>query len=112
MKTVAKTVAAVAIVAASIGSAQAYWGGPWSSWSNGAAPWNAMTEMFGDIDANFSSRGWGRGQGYGYPHYGYGYGPGWGGYGYPGAWGGYPYYGAPMVAPYAVAPAAPAEEAK
>ena len=101
MKTVAKTVAAVAIVAASIGSAQAYWGGPWSSWSNGAAPWSAWTDMFGDVDANFSSRGWGRGQGYGYPHYGYGYGPG------P-YYGGYPYFGGPVgVAPVAVAPVVP-----
>ena len=107
MKTVAKTVAAVAIVAASIGSAQAYWGGPWSSWSNGAAPWNAMTEMFGDIDANFSSRGWGRGHGYGYPHYGYGYGP----YGYAGPYG-QPFYGAPVAAPYAAAPVAPVAAAK
>ena len=41
-----------------------------------------MTDMFGDVDANFSSRGWGRGAGYGYPHYGYGYGPGWGGFGF------------------------------
>ena len=69
-----------------------------------------MTDMFGDIDANFSSRGWGRGHGYGYPYYGYGYGPyGWGGG--PWGYGGYPYYGgwgAPVVAPYAVAPAAPA----
>ena len=76
--------------------------------------------MFGDVDANFSSRGWGRGHGYGYPHYGYGYGP----YGFagpyggaPGYWGGYGGYpgygyGAPMAAPYAVAPAAPAAEAK
>ena len=98
MKTIAKTVAAVAIVAASMSSAQAFWGGgPWSSWSNGGAPWNTMTEVFGDVDANFSSRGWGRGQGYGYPNYGYGYGP------YYGA--GYPYLGGPMVAaPIAVAP--------
>ena len=96
MKTVAKTVAAVAIVAASMGSAQAYWG-PWSTFSNGAAPWSAWTDMFGDVDANFSSRGWGRGQGYGYPHYGYGYGPYYGG--------GYPYFGGPVgVAPVAVAP--------
>ncbi len=99
MKTIAKTVAAVAIVAASVSSAQAFWGGgPWSSWGNGAAPWNTMTEVFGDVDANFSSRGWGRGQGYGYPHYGYGYGPSY--YG-----GGYPYFGGPVAAaPVAVAP--------
>jgi len=98
MKTIAKTVAAVAIVAASVSSAQAFWGGgPGTSWGNGAAPWNTMTEMFGDVDANFSSRGWGRGQGYGYPTYGYGYGPSY--YG-----GGYPYVGGPVVAPVAVAP--------
>jgi hypothetical protein len=96
MKTLAKTAAAVAIVAASLSSAQAFWGGgPWNSWSNGAAPWNTWTDMFGDIDANFSSRGWGRGSGYGYPHYGYGYGPG---------YGAYPYFGAPVAAPVAVAP--------
>ena len=116
MKTFTKTIAAVAIVGASIASAQAYWGGPFN-WGNGGAPWTGFTDMFGDVDANFSSRGWGRGHGYGYPYYGYGYGP----YGYGGPWGGYPgaygggypgYYGAPYAAPDAVAPAAPAAEAK
>jgi len=117
MKTLAKTIAAVAIVGASMGSAHAWWGPGGGGYGGG--PWSGMTDMFGDIDANFSSRGWGRGSGYGYPNYGYGYG--YGGYGYPGAWGGYPGafggypgygYGAPVVAPYAVAPAAPAAEAK
>ena len=106
MKTLTKTIAAVAIVGASIASAQAYWG-PWSSWGNGGAPWTGFTDMFGDVDANFSSRGWGRGHGYGYPHYGYGYGP----YGVAGPYG-YPYVGGPVVAPYAVAPAAPVAQSK
>ena len=101
MKTITKTIAAVAIAAASISSAQA-WYGPWSSFGNGGAPWTGFTDIFGDIDANFSSRGWGRGQGYGYPHYGYGYGP----YGYAGPYG-QPFYGAPVAAPYGVAPVAP-----
>ena len=107
MKTLTKTIAAAAIVGASIASAQAYWGGPWSSWSNGGAPWHGFTDMFGDIDANFSSRGWGRGYGYGYPYSGYGYGP----YGFAGPYG-YPYVGGPAVAPYAVAPTAPVAESK
>ena len=113
MKTIAKTLAAVAIVgAASLATApaQAWWGGPGGY---GGGPWSGMTDMFGDIDANFSSRGWGRGHGYGYPYYGYGY-PGYGGYGYPGAWGGYPGgYGYPGAygAPYGVAPVAPAAPA-
>ena len=107
MKTLTKTIAAVAIVGASITSAQAYWGGPWGSWGNGGAPWTGFTDMFGDVDANFSSRGWGRGHGYGYPNYGYGYGP----YGYAGPYG-YPYVGGPAVAPYAVAPAAPVAASK
>ena len=105
MKTITKTIAAAVIAGASITSAHAFWG-PWSS---SGAPWNTWTDMFGDVDANFSSRGWGRGYGYGYPHYGYGYGPyGWGapGYGFPG------YYGAPVAAPVAVAPAAPVAQAK
>ncbi len=108
MKTLTKTIAAVAIVGASVTSAHAWWGGgPWSSWGNGGGPWSGFTDMFGDVDANFSSRGWGRGHGYGYPHYGYGYGP----YGYAGPYG-YPYVGGPAVAPYAIAPAAPVAESK
>ncbi len=107
MKTIAKTIAAVAISGACVTSAQAWWGG-WPGGGYGGGPWSGFTDMFGDVDANFSSRGWGRGHGYGYPYYGYGYGPyGYGGpYGYPG------YYGAPMAAPYATAPAAPAAESK
>ena len=107
MKTITKTIAAVAIAGASITSAHAWWGGPWSSWGNGGAPWHGFTDMFGDIDANFSSRGWGRGYGYGYPHYGYGYGP----YGFAGPYGS-PHYGGPVVAPVAVAQAAPVAESK
>ncbi len=108
MKTLTKTLAAAAIVGASITSAQAWWGGgPWSTWNNGGAPWTGFTDMFGDIDANFSRRGWGRGHGYGYPYYGYGYGP----YGFAGPHG-YPYVGGPALAPYAVAPAAPVAESK
>ena len=108
MKTLTKALAAAAIVGASITSAQAWWGGgPWSTWNNGGAPWTGFTDMFGDIDANFSSRGWGRGHGYGYPYYGYGYGP----YGFAGPHG-YPYVGGPALAPYAVAPAAPVAESK
>jgi len=90
------------------------WGGPWGGggpWGNsgyGGGPWSGLTDMFGDMDANVSSRGWGRGSGYGYPYAG-GYGSGYPGYGY-----GVPYgYGAPYAAPYGmpaapVAPAAPA----
>ena len=113
MKHIAKVAAVAAIVGASalpMQSAQAWWGGP-GGWGGG--PWSGFTDMFGDIDANFSSRGWGRGSGYGYPYYGYGYGgyPGYGGWGgYPGGWGGYPGYGGypgAYGAPYGV-PAAPA----
>ncbi len=95
--------AAAAIIGAStlpLQSANAWWGG-WPGGGYGCGPWSGFTDMFCDVDANFSSRGWGRGHGYGYPHYGYGYGPGWGGYGYPGyggwggpmGYGGYPGYG-------------------
>jgi len=110
MKSIMKTAVAAAIVGAAalpLQSANAWWGGPGGS-GYGGGPWSGMTDMFGDVDANFSSRGWGRGSGYGYPNYGYGYGGygypgGWGGYpggwgGYPGGWGGYPgAYGAPPV---------------
>jgi hypothetical protein len=79
-------------------------------------PWSGMTDMFGDVDANLSSRGWGRGSGYGYPYYSQGYGPGYGGYGVPGGYGGYPgmmpgyggypgAYGAPPMAGPQQAPA-------
>ncbi len=111
MKHIAKVAAVAAIVGASVlpaQSAHAWWGGP-GGWGGG--PWSGLTDMFGDVDANFSSRGWGRGHGYGYPYYGYGY-PGWGGYpyggwgGYPyGGWGGYPGWGG---MPYYGVPAAPA----
>ena len=123
MNIFARTAAAAAFIGAVAlpMSANAWWG-PWGS---GGGPWSGMTDMFGDVDANFSSRGWGRGHGYGYPYYGYGYGPGyggwgggpWGGYGGGpwgygggpwGGYGGYPYGGVPAV----VAPAAPAAEVK
>ena len=70
------------------------------------------SRWFGGDHDRYYDRGY---YGYGGP-YG-GYGPwGYGGYGGPyGPWGGgYPGYGygAPVVAPYAVAPAAPAAEAK
>jgi hypothetical protein len=118
-----KNLAKVAAIAAVIGAAamplqsQAWGGGPWGGgpWSSGygGGPWSGLGDMFGDVDANFSSRGWGRGSGYGYPSYGgyyapYGYG------GYPG-YGGFPGYGVPGYGmPYAppVAPAAPPAEAK
>ena len=109
MNTFAKTAAAAAILGAlalPLQSANAWMGG-WPGGSYGGMPWSGMTDMFGDVDGNFSSRGWGRGAGYGYPHTGYGYGPGWGGYGYPGygghpgmvpGYGGYPVgYGAPPM---------------
>ena len=106
----AAAVAAVVGVAALPMQSQAWWGGPGGY---GGGPFSGLGDMFGDIDANFSSRGWGRGSGYGYPQYGGYYGPygGYGypyggGYGYPGAYG-YPgVYGAPYgVAPPVVAPA-------
>jgi hypothetical protein len=114
-----KLVMAAAVAAAVVAlpmQAQA-WGGPWGGgpwgggpWSSGygGGPWSGLGDMFGDVDANFSSRGWGRGSGYTYPYYGGGYGyPGYGGY--PG-WGGYPGYAMPYAVP--VAPAAPAAESK
>jgi len=91
MKTFAKIAATAAIlgaVALPLQSANAWWGGM-PGGGSGGVPWSGMTDMFGDVDSNFSSRGWGRGAGSGYPHSGYGYGPGSGGYGYPG-YGGYP----------------------
>lgn len=111
MKKLAMAAAIAAVVGAMPLQSQA-WGGPWGGgpWGNsgyGGGPWSGLGDMFGDVDANFSSRGWGRGSGYGYPHYGGYYGPyggypGWGGY--PGV--GVPYYGVPaVVAP--VVPAAP-----
>ena len=108
MKTIAKTLAAVAIVGASATSAQAWWG-PWGNSGYGGGPWSGLGDMFGDVDANFSSRGWGRGSGYGYPY------AGGTGYGYPYA---APYgYGVPYGVPYGavppavVAPVAPAAPA-
>jgi hypothetical protein len=123
MKNLAKVAAIAAVIGAAALPLQSHaWGGPggWGGgpWSGyGGGPMSGLTDMFGDVDANFSSRGWGRGSGYGYPYaggygypsYGYGYG------GYPG-WGGYPGYGgygmpyAAPVMPYAApVPAAPAE---
>ncbi len=111
MKTSAKIIAAVALVGASIGSAQAFWGpgwgGGWPWGSHACSPWYTWSDMFGDIDANFSRRGWGRGYGYGYPNYASGYGPGY--YGVPYA-GGYPY--AAPIAPAVVAPTAPVAATK
>ena len=111
MKKLAMAAAIAAVVALPLQS-QA-WGGPWGGgpWGNsgyGGGPWSGLGDMFGDVDANFSSRGWGRGSGYGYPYAGgYGY-PG-GGYGYPGYGYGAPYgYGVPYgVVPPVVVPAQP-----
>ncbi|MCU0936959.1 MAG: sulfur globule protein CV1 [Gammaproteobacteria bacterium] len=119
MKNFAKVAALAALLGAAAMPLQTQaWGGPWGGggpWGNsgyGGGPWSGLTDMFGDMDANFSSRGWGRGSGYGYPHAGSYYGP-YGGYGgYPG-YGGAPYgmpYGAPYGMPAApVAPAAPSK---
>ena len=112
MKKLAMAAAIAAVVGAAALPLQSQaWGGPWGGWGPwgnsgyGGGPWSGLGNMFGDVDANFSSRGWGRGSGYGYPYYGGYYGPG--PYGYPGY--GVPYYAPPVVAA-PVAPAAPAEK--
>ena len=107
MKKLAMAAAIAAVVGAAALPLQSQaWGGPWGGWGPwgnsgyGGGPWSGLGDMFGDVDANFSSRGWGRGSGYGYPYYGGYYGP----YGYPGY--GVPYYAPPVVA----APVDPARE--
>ena len=76
MKTFAKTLAVVAIAAASATPAQAWWG-PWGNTGYGGGPWNGFGDLFGDVSFYLSMRGGGRGNGYGSPYYygnPYGYG--------------------------------------
>ena len=77
MKNFAKVAALAAVLGAAVLPLQSQaWGGPWGGggpWGNsgyGGGPWSGLTDMFGDMDANVSSRGWGRGSGYGYPYAG------------------------------------------
>ena len=89
MKTIVRTTAIAALLAASA-SASAWWGGPgWSNWGD-----DFFGDGFGDFNMSMNTHtsGWGRGHGYNSyaPYYApYAYGP----YGYG--------------APYGVAPVAP-----
>ncbi len=89
MRSMTKALALSAILGGAIVAtmpAQAWWGGPGSSfmddWMDGSG--------WGDMNFSTSMGGHGYGRGYGRDYYGYGpYG-----YGYPyGGWGGYPYGG-------------------
>jgi len=99
----------VAATLATLPASQAHaWWGPLGG-EHGGAPWSMFNDIFGDVDFNFSSRGWG--QGYGYPYYGEGYGyPGYHGgpwyhpgFGPPGGYFGAP-YGPPAQQPEAAPP--------